>query len=184
MERVLFVCTANICRSPMAERLLAFRLGDRTPKVAVSSAGVRTLPGSPASPGAAAALANRGIELAGHSSRGLDAELLQVSDLVLTMERAHTREAAVMEPDVWPRTYTLREIVRRGTETGARFDGETLTDWTARLHQNRGSEDALGASVDDDIADPHGGPEGGYERTARELELLVARLEHLAWGFA
>jgi len=91
--RVVFVCTANMCRSPMAERLFAKRLEERgVAGIAVSSAGVFAFPGSPPSEGMRLEAAARGIDLSAHRARRFQALEIGPGDLVLVMEHAHRHE--------------------------------------------------------------------------------------------
>ena len=92
--RLLFVCTGNTCRSPMAhviaERMIG-RLGWADAEV--RSAGVAALPGSPASEGAIRAAAEQGLDLTGHRGTPLSRGLLEWADLVLTMSADHLAAA-------------------------------------------------------------------------------------------
>ena len=170
--RILVVCTANRCRSPMAEVLLARRL----PGVEVTSAGSME-PGHPASGGSLRAMATRGLDLSGHVSRQLAAPMIESADLVVCMARRHLREVAVTAPDAFSRTFTLRELVRRGEAVGPATT--TVAAWLARVGEGRRTADLLGDDARDDVADPIGGPEEGYVRTAAQLEELVERLGKL-----
>ncbi len=85
-HRILVVCVGNICRSPMAEVLLADALGDTG---RVSSAGIGALVGEPADAQAAMLMQERGHSLASHRGRQMSEALLREHDLVLVMERAH-----------------------------------------------------------------------------------------------
>jgi protein-tyrosine-phosphatase len=91
VRRILIVCTANQCRSPMAAGLLARRLqqagiaGD----FQVSSAGTWAEPDRPATPFAVAALAERGVDLSGHRSREVTASAVAEAQLVLVMTEGH-----------------------------------------------------------------------------------------------
>jgi hypothetical protein len=92
---------------------------------------------------------------------------LQRADLVLGMERAHVRHAVLLEPEAWPRTFTLKELVRRGEELGSRPPVESPGAWLARAHEGRDRPDMLGDSLLDDVADPYGGLRGGRNRDRR-----------------
>jgi protein-tyrosine phosphatase len=87
---VLFVCTGNTCRSPMAEALARAEIARRGWRhVQVASAGVAAHFGSPASDSARAVLARRGLDIGGHIARGLSPDLVDWADLVLVMSPSH-----------------------------------------------------------------------------------------------
>ena len=117
---VLMLCSANQCRSPMAEALLARRWARSRTRWRVRSAGLlgEDAVGEPPPPEVVAALAAYGLDISGHRSRRVTAADLGWADLVLGMSREHVRHAVVTVPDSWPRTFTLKELVRRGEETG------------------------------------------------------------------
>ena len=164
----------------MAEALLRSALATRGVDAAVSSAGLFR-GGVPASPGSVKAMALRGLDLEGHRSRTVTTDLLASADLILGMARLHVREAVVAVPDIWPRAFTLKELVRRGAEAGRRPPGEPLAAWLARVHEGRRRADLIGDDPADDVADPVGGPDRLYLETATELEDLVGRLVDLAF---
>jgi len=92
--RVLFVCTANICRSPTAEGLLRRRLRERgwQHRVEVDSAGIsRNCGGAPPDPRACAAARDRGVAIEHLRARRVDPLDLEYYDLVLVMERGQLR---------------------------------------------------------------------------------------------
>jgi protein-tyrosine-phosphatase len=177
---ILIVCTGNTCRSPMAEALLRRTLSDRGIAAAVSSAGLLS-DGQPATDTGVDTLAARGLDISGHRSRRIDPELLGTGDLIVGMAREHVRQAVVMRPDLYRRTFTLKELVRRGGEVGARGGDEPLDAWLDRVHAGRVPTQQLGSSLIDDVADPIGQPAAVYERTARELDDLTTRLADLLW---
>jgi protein-tyrosine phosphatase len=164
----------------MGEALLADRLQKRGVDAVVSSAGL-VLQGKPASDHALASLRDRGLDHSAHRSRIMDAGILESADLILAMTREHLREAAVLTPARFERTFTLKEIVRRATEVGPRPAGQDLEEWLAKLGAGRDRRDLLGTSPDDDVADPYGSDRASYERTCSEIESLVDRFVDLAW---
>jgi protein-tyrosine phosphatase len=180
MTEILTLCTANLCRSPMAAALLARELADAGVTARVRSAG--TLDGgAPPVPEVVAAMAGYGLDVSGHRSREVTAGDLDRADLVLAMAREHLRHAVVLAPGAWPRAFTLRELVRRGAKAGPRRTGEPLGDWLAAVAAGRSRMDLLGDSAGDDVADPIGGQPGDYEAVAAQLADLAAALTDLAW---
>src|SRR5258708_3166420 len=90
IQRILLVCTGNICRSPLAEALLHRALEQRSVEgVSVTSAGTGAWDGAPASEGAYLVGLERGLDLSGHRARLLTRELVEEADLILTMARHH-----------------------------------------------------------------------------------------------
>ena len=87
--QVLFVCSGNTCRSPLAEAALRAALGPDAARVQVSSAGIATADGLPASIHSVAIAARDGVDLSSHCSSRATAERVRAADLVLVMERVH-----------------------------------------------------------------------------------------------
>jgi protein-tyrosine phosphatase len=175
---VLVVCTGNICRSPMAEALLARGLAERGHSGRVHSAGTRATLGA-ADETVVGLMADRGYDLGGHRSRQLDRDLVADADLVVCMAREHLRETVLLDPGALARTYTLKELVRRATAAGARGDDEALGDWLARVGEGRDPARLLGDDRRDDVADPIGGRASAYRRAAEEIAGLTADLVRL-----
>jgi protein-tyrosine phosphatase len=180
---VLVLCTANVCRSPMAAAMLARRLATLGVTVPVRSAGM-TGGGDLPHPEAVSVMARYGIEIRPHRSRIVCAADLTPASLVLAMTRDHLRHAAITEPGVWPRAFTLKELIRRAERIGPRPPGEPFSGWLSRAHEGRARTSLLGDSPDDDVADPAGGPLRGYADTADLLDRLVTRLAELGWAHA
>jgi hypothetical protein len=99
------------------------------------------------------------------------------------MARVHVREACAAHRAPLNRTFTLKELVRRGEEIAPRAAGEPVAAWLARAGAGRRPADLLGASAADDVADPVGQPRAVYEHTADELEDLLDRLAVLLRGY-
>lgn len=164
----------------MAEVLLRQRLEQAGADVTVASAGLLES-GNRAHDLGIDVLRSRGLDMTPHRSRTMTRELLASADLILAMARGHVREAVVAAPEVWPRTFTLKELVRRGGAAGPRSPDEPLDAWLARAGQGRRVAELTGASADDDVADPIGLPRPAYERMADELDGLLDRLVSLAF---
>jgi protein-tyrosine phosphatase len=128
-------------------------------------------------------MADRGLDLTGHTSRQLDRSLLARADLVVGMAREHVREAVVLDPSALRRAFTLKELVRAATATGARRPDEPMAAWLERVGEGRRRESLLGAGLDPDldVEDPIGRAREDYDETAAELDHLLASLVALAW---
>jgi protein-tyrosine phosphatase len=165
----------------MTGPLLSGRLAALGVSLPVGSAGVAALD-APPPPEAIAALAARGYDIGGHRGRLALPDELAAADLILGMTREHVRHAVVAVPAAWPRTFTLKELVRRGQLIGPRMPGEPLSGWLDRAGRGRDHRDLLGDSAEDDITDPYGGPPLDYELTASLLDQLTGELADLCWG--
>ena len=137
---ILFVCTGNTCRSPMAEGMCKHMLADRLgcqvgdlpdQGVVVQSAGTMGYSGGRASPEAIEVCRKRGIDISGHSSRGLVAELIHPADYIFAMARHHIDAVRSIAP------------------------GD--------------ADKAIPLNVDGDVFDPIGGSLDDYERVAEVI---------------
>ena len=164
----------------MAEALLARRLAGLESAASVRSRGLMG-DGQPPHPEAITVMAGYGLDIAAHRSRQVIPDDLERADLTIAMAREHLRHAVVAVPAVWPRAFTLRELVRRGGVIGRRSSGESLADWLGRAHEGRERTALLGDSPEDDVADPTGGPPHGYTETAAALSQLLNQLVELCW---
>lgn len=184
--RLLFVCTGNVCRSAVAERLTRAwaeqAAGDGA--VQVTSAGLTAAIGEPMHPSSAAALRRLGGDPEGFRARGFRAELAERADLVLTMTREHRTAVLKQTPRGLRRTFTLLEAAglleraeleglgalpldRRGRELGLRLDA-------ARAFRP-------GSSADD-VADPIHGHGSAHKHAATTIAAALRPLAAVLFG--
>lgn len=108
--RVLFICTGNTCRSPMAEALFNKRAKDAGLSWQAASAGLMA-GGEPLSRGAARALQSRGLSLANHRSRMVSATMIAWADLVLCMTVAQAKALQAQYPKASIATLGEKDII-------------------------------------------------------------------------
>lgn len=182
--RVLTVCTGNVCRSPMAERLLraglAERFGEQARSVEVASAGTGALVGEPMTAATQALVTRHGAHAEGHRARMLEPALVEGADLVLAMTRQHRGAVALLHPRAARRSFTVREAARLAplVDPGALPDG-TLEERFRALVPELAARRGLAPPdhpADDDVADPYRRPADVYEAMAAQLVPAVTAL--------
>lgn len=108
---VLFVCTGNLCRSPMAEALFSLIVRSRKrDELHVSSAGTWAAKGSRATPDALDVLSAVGVDASKHRSRPLRRKYIEQADLIVAMTSVHATEIQEKVPDAIRKVVLLKEI--------------------------------------------------------------------------
>lgn len=179
--RILFVCTGNVCRSPIAERLtrheLDARLGDASGRFVVESAGTWGHEGAPMEVHAATVLGEYGVDSAGFAGRELLDEHVIDADLVLTATLDHRAQVISMGHSAGLRTFTLKEFTR----LVRRIDPSTLPDprGGAQLPERARALVRAAAALrgwllaaspeSDEVDDPYGAPIGMFRNCGEEI---------------
>ncbi|MGY1740245.1 MULTISPECIES: arsenate reductase/protein-tyrosine-phosphatase family protein [unclassified Blastococcus] len=180
--RLLFVCTGNLCRSPVAERLMLARAArslaesPELTRVEVLSAGVHADADSRMDPHSARALQALGGDPAGFASRRLSPELARSADLVLTMTREHRSAVLGLDPRGLRKTFTLAEaadLVQLADLSGLGLmpvDART-PELGLRLDAARSRRQS---DLSDDIADPVGQRAAAHADVAGRIDRALA----------
>jgi len=173
--KVLFVCTGNLCRSPMAEVLLRHELrGRRCKGIKISSAGTWAMNDNTASADAISVLAARGVGLAAHRSRPLAIDELDSADLIVAMTSVHVREILSLSPGVEHKIRLLKELDKLVPKRAADTRQERVAAMLAVARPRR--RRAL------DLDDPMGLPISSYERCLAELDVGISALADVLCG--
>jgi protein-tyrosine phosphatase len=163
--RLLFVCTANISRSPYAERRAAHllrELGAAGESVTVESAGIPGYPGRDTDAPMAAQLRRRGGDPTGHVSRSLTSEMLALADVVVTFEFAQRMRILESHPGWGHKLFGLHQLVDAVDRTPGGATGYRL------VHELQ-----LAAAPDSmswDVADPYGRGASAAHQTADAID--------------
>jgi protein-tyrosine phosphatase len=146
-KMILFVCTGNTCRSPMAEALCQSLLKKKglASEYDCSSAGVYAYEGDSASYEAISVLKKSGLDISEHYARTLDLDMIRNSYIILTMTKDHKRMILDVFPESADKVYTLKEY--------AEYD---RNDW--------------------DISDPFGFDEKAYFTCMSEIENAIFKI--------
>jgi low molecular weight protein-tyrosine phosphatase len=178
---ILFVCTGNLHRSPMAEYLLRSRLAELgVTGLTVRSAGTLARTGDPMPPDTLAVLSERRIDGSGFRATYLDQAALGGVDVVIGAAREHRAAAVTLRPGLLNRAFTLHELAR----ISAGIDASELSTSSAddrfgelvHLAASRRTHSLPADPADDDLDDPIGRPYAEFVRCAAAVETLVAAI--------
>ena len=187
---ILFVCTGNLCRSVIAQRLaqrgLRDRLGPGACRFRVTSAGTAALDGRPVHPYTTEALSRLGADAGGVASHALTAADVDAADLILTAGREHLDAVLTMCPAASRRAYLLRQFARLAAGTAAhRPDpGLAATDQArhlvAEIARLRGRVPYV-EPAHDEIAEPASNT-AAFQYCAGLIDMSVSQVLHALCG--
>jgi protein-tyrosine phosphatase len=168
---ILVVCTANICRSPMAEAFLKGSLTERSSSLTVASAGFLE-DGRRVDPYSAQAAAGFGVDISGHLSARMTMEQLEAARLILVMTTEHRRKVVGFRTAFYPKTFTFQEFVQRSMELDPAVRSEGFAHWFPQLHGDRTGRELLSDDERISVADPYGQGTSAHGVTAQLLRDL------------
>jgi len=129
MKSVLVVCIGNICRSPMAQGVLAAAMPDLT----VTSAGVEAMVGMPADPMAVRLMGARGIDISAHRARQINRQMCTENDMVLVMDDEQRRDIVQRYPQASGKIFRLGEFIDRDVPDPYRRPEQAFRDALALI---------------------------------------------------
>lgn len=121
-------------------------------------------------------MAERGIDLAEHRSSPVTEQSIAAADLILGMTREHVREVVAISPDAWPKTFTIKDFIRRAERGGPPGRHQRFSDWLESIGAEREPYDALGTNPGDEVPDPFGQRAKVWTRVIDDLDDMVSAI--------
>lgn len=163
--RLLVVCTANQCRSPMGEAFARDRAAHFGIPLLTASAGTRAVDGVPATDDAQETMRRLGFDLSAHRSRAVSGETTTAADLVVAMERDHVLDLVEVHDVPLPKTFTVLELAAM-VRASPRSPGEPVAAYLDRVGAERTTGDVMRAPG---LADPVGRSLRRHRRVAEQI---------------
>lgn len=181
---VLFVCTGNICRSPLAEQLFRARMDAQGVQLGASSAGTGARTGESMTPEAAALSLRYGGDPSLHRAADIDVPGVKAASLVLTASREHRSAVVSLLPRASRYTFTLREFARLIEmsaldglppleQSRSRVVDFNLAEFVRQTASLRGHGQAMPTAADDDIPDPYRRKQSVYDEAGMLIDDAV-----------
>ncbi|MBH0008225.1 low molecular weight phosphatase family protein [Salinibacterium sp. SWN1162] len=175
---ILSVCTGNICRSPLAQQLLAVRLAAAGVEATVLSAGTSALVGRSMPEPAAELSVTYGGTPAGHRARQIDENLIEHADLVLTAAREHRADVVQQSVRALRYCFTLRQFARIASaltdDDFASIDSPQAL--VAVVAAQRGFVPPPENPDDDDVVDPYRQSQDVYDESGTVIDQAVTQI--------
>ena len=177
--RILFVCTGNMCRSPMAEGLARAFIDREYPEMrgrfSFSSAGIAAVDGNGATPEAVKVMMEKGIDIGGHRARSVTRGMVAASDLVLTMEEMQRLEVASLAGRGETPMYLFLKLGKAARKAlAARDSWQDSADGLSELLRIAEMEERTGFTMKRrpryEVPDPVGMPIEEYRRVVAVME--------------
>jgi protein-tyrosine-phosphatase len=166
---ILFVCTGNVCRSPMAEGFLKYEAGRRGLDIGVRSTGTHAWHGRAATIDGRRTMRELGVPIDDHMTEELSQRLVDWADLIVGLSREHVRDTIRDFPQAAGKTFLLTQVNRLlplAEQAGDPAEFVSRIDSLARANH----------VIDQDVDDPFGEREAAYRRTANEIKVLIEEM--------